>query len=751
MKARWGLAMGLALAGLLVLLAALNSGGATAAPAPLPCDRYVLGNGGSDAGNCSNMASPCHTVQYAINHAADNDVICVADRGIAPGPTIYAEHLLITRTLTLEGAWKGECVGVHPSICTFEAVPCAPELVVLDGFHQGRVITIRGAITPTIDCFTIRDGNAAGWGGDPGGTVDNDAGGGIYSLDAAPIIVNNVITGNYGCDLCPASYGRGGGVYLLNAPATAIISGNVIARNVADNSTWGQGGGIMLRDSFAQVRNNAIRSNRAGLSAGYGGGIAVIDSAPQLVGNEISGNVAGQAVSGLGGGIFIWTMPDSTPDGLGGTSAVSLTPVVVEGNRIFNNSALTGMPDPRFAGRGGGVFCDAGNVPLYFYDNTLMTNNAALVGYGEGGALYLYRAAASTSVVSNTFTINHAGWNDDGNGGGLYLAGGAPVVAQNLIDTNYGSANDGLGLGGGIMVNEGAPTIAGNTITGNYASLGSDGYGAGVALSATTALVQDNWITLNCSSLGASAVTVGGGVYVYLGTPHLVHNQILTNTTGSGTYGFGGGVYVGESAATLDRNTIIANTANGSLSGRGGGARFAINDVFTFTNNIVARNEASDDGSGLAVLSGSTMPTSGQIAHNTIVENRFGDGVGVWLGSYVDVILTNNIILNQMTGISNTDPLHSTALAQYTLFESNGSNYGSGVISVNPVSGPAALMADYHLSASSHAINAATPLSWVTRDVDGDPRPVGPAVDVGADEYVRARLFLPLVLREALP
>lgn len=746
MKTRLAMATGLALA-LLWLLATLNSHGTQAAG---PCDRYVMGNGGSDVGDCSDMTSPCRTVQYAINHAVDNNVICVASHTLA-GTTTYNEHLTITRTLTLSGAWEGMCVDPSDWTCSMWAVPCAPEKVVLNGFHQGRVITIRGAITPTVDCFTITDGNAAGWGGDPGGTVENDAGGGIYSKDAAPIIVNNVITGNYGCDNCPTAYGRGGGVYLLNAPATAVISGNVIANNVADNTTWGQGGGMMLRDSFAGVRNNAITGNRAGLSAGYGGGIAVINGAPHLVDNVISGNVAGQAVSGLGGGIFIWSLPEPALNGAQKTPATATLSILVEGNRIFNNNALTGSPSPGFAGRGGGVFCDSGDTPLYFYNNTVFLNNATLVGQGEGGGLYLRDADAATSVVSNTFTLNHASWEDDGYGGGLYLTGGNPTVAQNQVDTNYGSANDGWGKGGGIMVNAGAPILTGNVITGNIGSISGDVYGAGVALSGTLAVLQDNWITGNRGSYGASAVVAGAGVHVYLGAPRLIHNQILNNTTGSGALGFGGGVYIGESAATLDRNTVIANVSSGSVSGRGGGVRFAINDVFTFTNNIVARNQSSHEASGLSVLQGLTGPAQGHIAHNTIVENRFGDGVGVWLGVNVNVTLTNNIILNQSVGISNTTPASSIVLARYTLFESNGVNYGSGVTSSNEIVGPAALTANYRLHSSSTAINAGTLLGWVTRDIDGDPRPMGPAPDVGADEYVRARLYLPLVLHMSAP
>ncbi len=109
--------------------------------------------------------------------------------------------------------------------------------------------------------------------------------------------------------------------------------------------------------------------------------------------------------------------------------------------------------------------------------------------------------------------------------------------------------------------------------------------------------------------------------------------------------------------------------------------------------------------------------------------------------------MTNNIIISQTVGITNAVPAGTTVTATQSLFEGNGLNYGVGVDSVNEVPGPAMLLPDYHLSPGSNAIDHGVPLAWVTRDIDGNPRPMGPAPDVGADEWVRARLYLSLVLR----
>lgn len=54
---------------------------------------------------------------------------------------------------------------------------------------------------------------------------------------------------------------------------------------------------------------------------------------------------------------------------------------------------------------------------------------------------------------------------------------------------------------------------------------------------------------------------------------------------------------------------------------------------------------------------------------------------------------------------------------------------------------------DYHLQADSPAIDAGIDIG-ITTDIDGDPRPWGPAPDIGADEFVPGRsIYLPLVMR----
>ncbi|MEJ2211596.1 MAG: right-handed parallel beta-helix repeat-containing protein [Anaerolineae bacterium] len=714
----------------MLLVSALAFGGSVVAQGS--CDRYVVGGAGSDSGDCSDESQPCETVQYAIHQASGGDVICVADLLSAPGPTTYHETLAISRSLTLDGKWQATCTAAAFS-CSFTPVACAPENVVLDAGGTGRVVTIQGDITPTVDCFTITGGDAAGLGGDPGTTVENDAGGGIYSRDAAPIIVNNVITANYGCDLCPAAYGRGGGVYLLNASASAVISGNLIANNVADNSTWGEGGGIMVRDSDAQIRHNTIQYNRAGLSAGDGGGIVVRDGTPIVADNDVLHNVAGQSVVGMGGGIFVW----------------STTPATLERNTIEYNQAISGASVSNLISRGGGI-CYLGNptATATIRDNIIHENIASpLSPAGYGGGIYLEGLVSPSIVQGNTLDGNIAGFNSSGNGGGIYTIDSDVTISDNDLSGNSATWAGAQGEGGGIYVEGGTALLQANSITSNYGAgfpgfpSTATGYGGGIAISNSLTIVQDNWIVGNHAT-NAYETGSGGGIYGLRSELQILGNTVDGNKATPGDWGYGGGIYLEDSLPLVDANTILNNVAADGVHGRGGGVRLTLCSPFTLTNNVVARNAASELGSGVAVA----VMSGGHVAFNTLVDNSDGDGVGVHVDIGSDVALYANIILSHTTGIVNADVAGSSISADYTLFEANTTDYGAGVSSSHEVAGPAALLADYHLAGTSGAIDQAPPLSWVNHDIDGQHRPMGAASDVGADEYVPP-IYLPLVLR----
>ena len=692
------------------------------------CDRYVVvgGNNNWPSNDCSDPNNPCKSVQYALMWASPGERICVADRDDADGPSTYYGPIVITKSVTLDGAWAA-----HPnSIGTgwvFTSTPCTPQNVILSGNGTVRVISITNA-SPAIYCFTITGGNAGGAADDP------NRGGGIAARDAAPIVVGNIITGNYGCSgAVGTGQGRGGGIYMVNAPATAVISNNLIANNTAAKGAAGWGGGIYLENSSPQVLSNTIQANHAGQMAGNGGGIAVVGGSPLIADNLVLANIAGQGGIAHGGGIFI----DSD------------TVVTVERNLIEGNKALTGTASAGLYSRGGGLFYDG---PLaVIRDNQVYGNVATLRdSRGLGGGMYLRGLSTTAEVRGNIVADgNRASHARDGAGGGIYLDECYATVADNHVADNAASSSP-PAQGGGFYINGGGGLIQGNVITHNLAAalaVGEWAYGGGMAISGSIVLVQDNLIAHNQAAEGTNARGVGGGVYVWGGAPRFVGNEVRSNITtggdGDDMRGFGGGFDLVGASPWLEGNTILDNRAVGSAEGGGGGVRVGSCHEFTLTNNIIARNAGSTTGSG--VLIGTSGILGGRVAHNTIAENQAGDGVGVYVDTLSTVLLYNNIIVSQTVGITNATPGTSVVSATHTLFEGNGTNYGAGVTSINQVPGPAALAANYHLNSGSNAIGNATPLAWVTTDIDGDPRPLG-LPDVGADEYV-ARIYLPLVLR----
>ncbi len=438
---------------------------------------------------------------------------------------------------------------------------------------------------------------------------------------------------------------------------------------------------------------------------------------------------------GLGGGIYVW----------------SSTTAIIERNLILKNLAISGDGDPILRSVGGGIYYTGDpTVVAVIRGNTVNGNVASPYSpSGGGGGIYLQGLAAPSVVSGNSVEANAAGYNCDGEGGGVYVANSEVTIEGNdLVDNSATWAGD-LGTGGGLYIVGGSVLVQDNAITSNYGGgfpgfpSSATGYGGGIAISGSLTIVQDNLIENNDATKG-EGLGVGGGIYGLYGSVRIARNRIAGNQGTPTSIGLGGGVYLQEMTPWLDANTILDNVATGGTIGRGGGVRIVSCAPFTLTNNIVARNEAIQYGSGVAIAADST----GTLAHNTIADNLLGDGVGVYVNVAGDVTLLSNIIAGHRTGIVNGGGAGSSVEADHTLFEANTANYGAGVVSTNEVAGPAALLADYHIASGSGAIDQAPVLSWLTWDIDNDPRPMGPAWDVGADEH-GFRACLPLVARNA--
>jgi hypothetical protein len=285
---------------------------------------------------------------------------------------------------------------------------------------------------------------------------------------------------------------------------------------------------------------------------------------------------------------------------------------------------------------------------------------------------------------------------------------------------------------------------------------------------------------------------VGGGVYAYYAQPVLVDNVIYGNRAQHG-----GGVFLYQSPATLNRNAVYSNTAVSS----GGGLRIDTSDATLRGNEIysntawagagvelawsdssfsgdIIRNNVGNTGSGFdlwaanptltncvvadniimwALGKGSAMyltdDSHPRLLHATVARNRGGNGSGIYVSAYdtgQDIVpsyitMTNTIFVSHTVGI--TAAAHTTATLHATLWHDNGANWGGNVIHTGDQDGDPAFKSDgYHLGGASAAIGRGVN-AGVTRDIDGEDRPMGPAPDLGADEFPAFGIHLPIVTR----
>jgi hypothetical protein len=406
-----------------------------------------------------------------------------------------------------------------------------------------------------------------------------------------------------------------------------------------------------------------------------------------------------------------------------------------------------------------------------------LANPTTLDAAGEGRVVSIVGSGITPTLDSLVITggdatsvTTHcpaAGGQSDGCGGGIFVHQAEAFIVSNVITGNVAGVSVGgrSASGGGICLSYATGSvISDNLIVGNFASLGDRGMGGGIHLNYPyNVQVISNRLIDNVATTHAALAGWGGGIAIQgSGAAATISgNQIEGNRTNSGDGGQGAGIYHWFSTSTMTGNYVTGNQgAHAVFLGGYGGARFEANQVIsnstdigihlvngggsepTLANNIVAR---SGDTS-LEVRATSGAPLTARLLHNTLAGAGTGYGVHV-ATAYVTLGLTNTIVAGHDWGITNTVPASSTVLPDYTLFWDNSQD---GISGAHPIYGVPDFLdpdgGDYHLGRNSAAIDAAVDVGE-DRDVDGNPRPMGVAPDIGADEAWPWSIFLPLVLR----
>jgi uncharacterized repeat protein (TIGR01451 family) len=366
---------------------------------------------------------------------------------------------------------------------------------------------------------------------------------------------------------------------------------------------------------------------------------------------------------------------------------------------------------------------------------TVTLSNSHIVGnrtgwspaYGWGGGLYMEHSTAV--LTGNVIADNVAdAYSDpeshfsDSYGGGFYLRESTGTFTRNTFISNTATWE-----GGGLYILESPVTLSANTFQSNTALMG-----AGLLILDSEADLSDNAFYHNVAANG-----MGGGLSFSSSSVTLTRNTFSGNVSG-----FGGGINLtGHSVGYLTQNLVFGN--HSTL--KGGGLR--LNGSAVLINNVIAENET--DGSGGAIFADDTTL---QGYHNTFVANEAGDNTGIYVDNSV-MSMTNTILVSHTTGISvknkstlvvdgvlwyNT-PVTIAQEADATVAVTHAS-WGDPAFADEPGPSPA-----YHLTPGSAAIDAGVlvtdPLAGtladaIAYDIDGDPRPLGNAPDLGVDEIL---------------
>lgn len=412
---------------------------------------------GSDGAGCGSEASPCASIQQAVDLASSGDVILVSE-GVYTDDvscqTIPAVVCVFQKELTLQGGFSsGNWTLPDPENNT----------TIIDGQNtRSGVVVLRGGPNPgfpdsslKMEGFTVRNGRIVG--------APHGFGGGLKAnfsdIELRDMTFeDNVALGGSG------GLAGGGGVAIQ---ATADRVGNVVLVRVVfrnNQATGGggtgaaaQGGGLFIDHAFVSAQDLEFSNNTAtgGASSttgrdGLGGGLAFSFGTTGTLSRVVaSGNQAhGGAASTTGGSAFggaVFLEGAESP-------AAEQTSITLLDSQFSNNLARGGNASTARGGVGGAI--STFGAPLTLERSQILGNQAEggtgdTDGNAGGGGVFLewpFNSVAPSSIIRNSIIAENSMNGFQGGGAGLRLLGTrATVTHVTLVDNR--SLGVGLGLG----------------------------------------------------------------------------------------------------------------------------------------------------------------------------------------------------------------------------------------------------------------------------------------------------------------
>ncbi|HQV30181.1 MAG TPA: choice-of-anchor Q domain-containing protein, partial [Thermoflexales bacterium] len=436
---------------------------------------------------------------------------------------------------------------------------------------------------------------------------------------------------------------------------------------------------------------------------------------------KVAGYCAGVALQGGGFQVALITRTLTLAGGYTPTNWTSAFPITqpatldaLSGGRVISAGAastLVGLllANGAITGTGGGVYAAQ---PLTVSGVTVANGRASGTGAaGNGGGAYF---ASSASVTGSMFVSSTASQS----GGGVYAQGTANVTASTF------ASNTAASFGGGAFFS-GIANVTHSAFSNNFALLSGGG-----ALFAGSANVTGGTFAENTGATGS-----GGGAY-FNGTTNMTGSLFTRNTASRG-----GGAAM-EATANVTGSQFMSNSA--TTGGFAGGMYFQGNSPKNVVNTLFARNTAVDPrGTAIYVASGGPL----NLIHNTIVAPIASNAGAIHVVTGT-LRMTNTLLSGHAVGIARDG---GSVSEDYTLFDAVTTPYSGTIAHAgHSITGTAGFMSpavdDYRLGPGSAAINAGID-AGVSTDFEGTPRPLGGAVDIGYDEGLPPRVYVPLLSR----
>ncbi len=363
-------------------------------------DRYVAAGSGLDTGDCSVQASPCLTIQYAIDQSTAGDTIHV-------GVGLYAEDISIGKSITLEGAQAGTPANASRSTDPSDASIVMPATQTNPTYGgAGGVLLGIGSDDVVVDGFVFDGDNPSLASGLDMHGADPDVAIGMTLSGSNIKIRNNVVR-----NLVFA------GIYAFNYPTNTVPAGtgNVIKNNFISNmdapSDWGIG--IVAGYNFyVDIDSNVMEDVRIGVQTNYFNKAAPAGTDAFIRNNDIDASAMG---------IYFHYFAQNS------------SPFTVKGNQVTGHSQ-TGQTD----------LWNGISVSSFYYDSLGYVQDNVIDGSGLAGSgrqragyrVVLITTSQSADLAIEGGTVSNV---DDG----VFVTDGAyyPGAVDNIDVRNVAFSN----------------------------------------------------------------------------------------------------------------------------------------------------------------------------------------------------------------------------------------------------------------------------------------------------------------------